>query len=121
MNKQDLIDLCLAYCGAYEDHPFDNHAGAADPWTVMRHSANQKSFAYIFERNARLCINLKCDPLESQYLRQNFADIEPAYHMNKVHWNTIAVDGDVVPGELQRLIEASYDLTKPKTPKAPKK
>ena len=41
----------------------------------MRHRANKKSFALIYERNGKLCVNLKCDPIEAD-LNNNFT-IQP--------------------------------------------
>ena len=116
MTRQELIDYCLAFPGGYEDYPFDN---IADPgaWTVMRHSANRRSFALIYERNGRLCVNLKCDLLEADLLRQIFKDVTPAYHMNKEHWNTAIVGSDLPDEELCRQIKNSYDLIKPKVGK----
>jgi len=113
MTRRDLIDYCLTYPLAYEDYPFDDVADAG-AWTVMRHRANKKSFALIYERNGKLCVNLKCDPLEADFLRQAFIDVTPAYHMNKEHWNTVTLNGDVPEDELKRMIERSYDLIKPK-------
>ncbi|SHI03393.1 Predicted DNA-binding protein, MmcQ/YjbR family [Sporobacter termitidis DSM 10068] len=114
MTRRELIEYCLTFPLAYEDYPFDDAADAS-AWTVMRHRANKKSFALIYERNGKLCVNLKCEPLEADFLRQAFQDITPAYHMNKVHWNTVILEGDVPDGELQLLTERSYDLIKPKT------
>jgi predicted DNA-binding protein (MmcQ/YjbR family) len=34
--------------------------------------------------------------------------------MNKTHWNTVYVDGDVPFEELQRMIRHSYNLITPK-------
>ena len=113
MKRQELIDYCLDFPAAYEDYPFDDITDAG-AWTVMRHKTNKKSFAFIYERNGKLCINLKCDPFEADFLRQVYADVTPAYHMNKVHWNTVTLGGDVPEGDLQRMIERSYDLIKPK-------
>jgi len=110
MTRRELIDLCLALPDAYEDYPF----GDDDSWCVIRHCINKKGFAHIYERNGRLCINLKCDPIEADFLRQMFEDVTAAYHMNKVRWNGIAVDGDVPIDELRRMIRNSYDLIKPK-------
>jgi len=113
MNRQDIIDFCLSLTDTYEDYPFDN---ITDPgkWTVMRHKKNKKSFAYIYERHNKLCVNLKCDPFDATFLRQAYADVTPAYHMNKVHWNTITLGGDVPEEELKQMITLSYDSTKPK-------
>ena len=116
MTRQELIDFCLTFPAVYEDYPFDDiiDAGA---WTVMRHRTNRKGFAHIYERNGKLCVNLKCEPLEADFLRQAFADVTPAYHMNKVHWNTVTLGGDVPEDELKRMVERSYDLIKPKVRK----
>jgi len=113
MTRQELIDFCLTFPFAYEDYPFDDIAEPGK-WTVMRHRANKKTFALLYERNGRLCINLKYDPLEADFLRQAYEDVTPGYHMNKSHWNTIFMGGDVPEDALKRMIERSYDLIKPK-------
>jgi len=107
--KRELIDLCLSFPAVYEDYPFDEVA------TVMRHGGNKKMFALIAHDKAdRLYINLKCDPIEADFLRSAFADVKSGWHMNKTHWNTVYTDGDVPDEELRRMIEHSYDLIKPK-------
>ena len=113
MTRRELVDFCLTFPAAYEDYPFDDIADAG-AWTVMRHRANKKSFALIYERHGKLCVNLKCEPLEAGFLRQAFADVTPAYHMNKVHWNTVALGGDVPDEELKWMVGRSYDLIKPR-------
>jgi len=114
MTHQDIIDFCLTFPAAYEDYPFDD---ITDPgkWTVMRHRTNTKTFAMIYERNDKLCVNLKCDPFEADFLRQAFEAVSPGWHMNKTHWNTITVGGDVSDDGLKRQIGNSYDLIKPKS------
>ena len=116
MNRQELIDFCLTFPAAYEDYPFDEiiDSGA---WTVMRNRTNKKSFALIYERNGKLYANLKCDPIEADFLRQAFTDVTPAYHMNKEHWNTATLGGDVPDEEIKRMIKNSYELIKPKIKK----
>ncbi|MGL5514160.1 MAG: MmcQ/YjbR family DNA-binding protein [Sporomusa sp.] len=113
MKKRELIDYCLTFPFAFEDYPFDNFI-TAGAWTVMRHTGNQKSFALIYERNEKLCINLKCEPMRADFLRQMFIDVAPGYHMNKTHWNTVTLDGDVPAEHLYDMIQHSFDLTKPK-------
>ena len=114
MTRQELIDFCLTFPDVYEDYPFDDIVDAG-AWTVMRHKKNKKSFALIYERHGKLCVNIKCDPFEAGFLRQVYEDVIPAYLMNKEHWNTINVSGVVLENEIKRLISRSYDLIKPKT------
>jgi predicted DNA-binding protein (MmcQ/YjbR family) len=119
MTRRKLIDFCLTLPAAYEDYPFDGGDAHSDDgaWTVMRHRSNKKGFAHIYRRNGKLCVNLKCDPFEADFLRQAFTDVTPAYHMNKVHWNTVTLGGDVQEEELKRMVGNSYDLIKPKVAK----
>ncbi|MCL1988522.1 MAG: MmcQ/YjbR family DNA-binding protein [Firmicutes bacterium] len=114
--RQQLIDFCLTFLNTYEDYPFHdiNEVGA---WAAIRHKQNKKSFAFIYMKNDDLCINVKCEPFEADFLRQTFKDVLPAYHMNKTHWNTITINGDVPTEELKNMITASYNLTKPKVKK----
>ena len=113
LTRQEIIDYCLNFPAAYEDYPFADIKDIGI-WTVMRHRTNKKTFAMIYERHGKLCVNLKCEPLEADLLRQLFTDVTPGYHMNKTHWNTVTINGDVPDGELQRMIAHSYDLIKPK-------
>jgi predicted DNA-binding protein (MmcQ/YjbR family) len=55
-------------------------------------------------------ISLKCDPLLAEALRETYTAVEPAYHMNKKHWNTVIVDGTITDDEVRDMIDASYDL-----------
>lgn len=111
MTKRELIEYCLTYPAAFEDYPFDGE------WAVMRHGGNKRGFAFIYERGGRLCVNLKCEPMRADLLRGAFADVTPAYHMNKEHWNTVALGGDVPEAELLEMIAHSYDLIRPRVGK----
>ena len=114
MTRQDIIDYCLTLPGSYEDYPFDS-VSTPGAWTVMRHGTNRKTFALIYERGGRLCVNVKCDPFEADLLRDIYEGVVPGYHMNKEHWNTVVVGSDVADDALRRQIKNSYDLIKPKT------
>lgn len=113
MTRRELIDCCLSLPLVYEDYPFDDVIDES-AWTAMRHRTNKKCFAFITTRNGRLMVNLKCNPMEADFLRNSFTDVTPGYHMNKTHWNTVYVGGDVPENELLQMIERSYDLIKPK-------
>ncbi|MCI8497092.1 MAG: MmcQ/YjbR family DNA-binding protein [Clostridiales bacterium] len=109
MNRRQLTDLCLTLPDAFEDYPFED-----ENWTVVRHRSNRKLFAMVYERDGKLYLNLKCDPMQADLLRSSFAGITPGYHMNKTHWNTVDPNSDVPLSEIQRMIRLSYDLTMPK-------
>jgi predicted DNA-binding protein (MmcQ/YjbR family) len=55
-------------------------------------------------------INLKCDPEYALELRAEYESIEPGYHMSKIHWNTVSLNGDVSDKMLCDLLSDSYDL-----------
>lgn len=116
MTHQELIDFCLTFPSTYEDYPFDSIKDGTE-WAVMRHKTNKKTFALIYEWQSKLCVNLKCDPFEADFLRTVYKDLIPGYHMNKAHWNTIFVGGDVPDDELKIMIERSYNLIMPKVKK----
>lgn len=103
--------FCLTYAGAYEDYPFD------DQWTAVRCRGNEKSFAFLFVRQGRLWMNLKCAPEESDFLRRVYPSVLPAYHMNKLHWNSVILDGTVPDEEIRRMISHSYALVAPRYPR----
>jgi predicted DNA-binding protein (MmcQ/YjbR family) len=111
--RRELIDYCLTFPFAYEDYPFDELVDE-NATTVMRHRANKKSFALIMHHNGKLFLNLKCDPLEADFLRQAFEGVIPGWHMNKEHWNSVIIGADVPDEEIKRQIGNSYDLIKPK-------
>lgn len=57
-----------------------------------------------------LRISLKCDPLEADFFRSMYDAVKPGYHLNKSHWNTVALDGSVPEGLLRKMIDSSYAL-----------
>lgn len=55
-------------------------------------------------------MNLKCDPDEAVMLRDIFPSVMPGYHMNKKLWNTVILDGSIPQGEIERMIDNSFNL-----------
>ncbi len=105
--RAEAIAYCLTLENVYEDYPFH------DPnWCVIRHKKNKKIFAFIYEKDEHVWINVKCEPEWRDFWRNAFASVIPAYHMNKKYWNSIILDGTVPPGDIRRMIGESYDLTK---------
>lgn len=106
------------------------HAEDDSPWAeypqhrVFRHPANKKWFALAMTvtwdklgldgEGLIDAVNLKCDPLLVDAMRRE-PGFFPAYHMNKAHWITAALDGSADDEKLKFILDMSYDLTKPKT------
>ena len=116
MTQRQLIDYCLTLPDAYEDYPFDK-VKDENACAVIRHRHNKKIFALVMRHGDELYLNLKCNPQEADFLRSVYKSVIAGWHMNKRHWNTVIMGGDVPLDEMKRMIEASYDLTKPKIKK----
>lgn len=108
-SREEAIEFCLTMPGVYEDYPFKDHG-----WTTMRCCSNKKVFAWIFERQGNIWINVKVDPEWRDFWRSTFPAVLPAYHLNKEHWNSIVLDGSIPEEEIHRMIEESYELVKRK-------
>ncbi|KMZ55560.1 MmcQ/YjbR family DNA-binding protein [Dorea sp. D27] len=104
--RKEVISYCLTYKNVYEDYPFRD-----TDWCVIRHRNSRKVFAWIFEREGHVWVNVKCSPEWTEVWRQTFDSVLPAYHLNKKHWNSIILDGTVPEEEICRMIGESYDLT----------
>ncbi|MBB5890971.1 MmcQ/YjbR family DNA-binding protein [Kutzneria kofuensis] len=63
-------------------------------------------------------VSLKCEPSLAMHLRQQFDAVTPGYHLNKKHWNTVRLDGDVPPDQVEEMIEHSYERVVAGLPKA---
>lgn len=62
-------------------------------------------------------INVKCDPEKAVQLREHYPGVLPGYHMNKKHWNTLAMDGSLPANKVREWIRDSYDLVVASLPK----
>ncbi len=81
-------------------------------WNWTRYLLGDKMFAAVCkdDQGRDSLITLKLEPVEGQFLRQQYEDIIPGYYMNKVHWNSIKADGNVPDDLLKDLLEKSYRL-----------
>jgi len=111
MTPAELRDFCLSFNAAVEDFPFGPETSV---FKVLG-----KLFALTRLDGRPLTVNLKCDPEDAIRLREEYEGlIIPGYHMNKRHWNTVTVDGDLPDRILKELIEDSYDLVVAGLPRA---
>jgi len=54
-------------------------------------------------------VSLKCEPSLAMHLRQQYDGVTPGYHLNKKHWNTVRLDGDIPSDQIEEMIEHSYE------------
>lgn len=104
MEIKEVKEYMLSKKGAFEDYPFDDR--------VAVYKVGKKMFGLVnvHEPN-RKCINLKYPKDRIHEIRSVFRDdIIPGYHMNKNHWNTVYIDGDLEEELIFELIDISYDL-----------
>lgn len=69
-----------------------------------------KMFALITEGKEPVQVSLKCDPQLAETLRERYDTVMPGYHLNKKHWNTIVLTGQLADDEVKDLIRHSYQL-----------
>ncbi len=111
MSPEELRAFCLSFNATVEDFPFSPDMSV---FKVLG-----KLFALTRLDGSPLTVNLKCDPEDAIRLREEYEGlIIPGYHMNKRHWNTVTVDGDLPDRLLKELIEDSYDLVVAGLPRA---
>lgn len=119
MGQEAWKEYIMEVYAADVEYPWEKYPAHA----VFRHRANKKWFALMMEipmcrlglaGDAQIAVvNVKCDPLliASLVTENGFF---PAYHMNKAHWITIALDGSADEEKIKWLLDMSFDLTAPK-------
>jgi len=108
MNLDKLRKFCLSLEYTSEDMPFDNET------LVFR--VKNKIFA-LTNIEGDFSVNLKCDPQKALELRASYPAVEPGYHMNKTHWNTVYCDNSIEDELIFEWIQHSYDLVFKSLPK----
>jgi len=78
------------------------------------YKVNGKVFFLSGMDNSILSFNVKCDPEKALELREQYPCVQPGYHMNKKHWNTITCDGSMRDSELLAWVDHSYELVRKK-------
>lgn len=96
------------------DYPFGEDVAVYKVKDSSTGSGQDKMFALVREKKEPVQLSLKCDPLLAETLRAKYETVLPGYHLNKKHWNTIVLTGQLGWDEIKDLIRHSYDLvTKP--------
>lgn len=102
MTHKQVEEYVLSMPNAKLDYPFGQD--------VAVYKVKDKMFALIPEGKEPVRISLKCDPLLATTLRERYESVLPGYHLNKKHWNTVILTGQLPWEEVQGLIMHSYNL-----------
>lgn len=109
MNIEELRSYCLSKKAVEETTPFG-------PENLV-YKVMGKVFLITGLDTPIVQFNVKCDPEQAVELREKYICVQPGYHMNKKHWNTIIADGSVSDKLLKKWIDDSYDLIASSLPK----
>ena len=110
MDLEGFRKHCLSKGSVKEEMPF------GDDTAVFKVAG--KMFALAALDDVPATVNLKCDPDLALELRDRYEQVQPGYHMNKRHWNTVVLDGAIADGEIRRWIDHSYDLVVQSLPRS---
>lgn len=101
MNIESFRHYCLQKNGVAESCPFG-------PDTLV-FKVMDKMFT-LTSLKGDFRINLKCLPEKAVQLRERYPAVQPGYHMNKKHWNTVYIDGSIEDELIKEWIDESYNL-----------
>jgi predicted DNA-binding protein (MmcQ/YjbR family) len=102
MTHKEVEAYILSMPHAKLEYPFGKE--------VAVYKVQDKMFALIQEGSDPVRVSLKCDPKLAILLREKYETVMPGYHLNKKHWNTIVLTGQLSWEEVQDLIRHSYHL-----------
>jgi predicted DNA-binding protein (MmcQ/YjbR family) len=103
ITHKELEEYLLSMPNTRLDYPFGE--GVA-----VYKTSEDKMFALVQEGSTPIRVSLKCDPLLAKTLRERYESVMPGYHLNKKHWITILMSGQLSWEEVQDLIRHSYLL-----------
>lgn len=102
MTHEQVEEYILSMPNAMLDYPFGEK--------VAVYKVHDKMFALVQEGSNPVRLSLKCDPQLAKLLRERYESVLPGYHLNKRHWNTVLLTGQLPWEEIQGLIRHSYEL-----------
>lgn len=105
--REEVLEYGMTLPGVYIDAPFHD-----DNWILLRCKKNRRAFAWTYERNGQIWVNVKVNPQWRDFWREAYASVLPGYHQNKEHWNSVILDGSIPDNDIRRMIAESYDLVK---------
>lgn len=108
MHLEHILSFCQGLKGTEETFPFGERT------LVFKIKGKMYALIDIEQPDS---INLKCSPEEAIELRERYASVQPGYHMNKKHWNTVLLNDELTAAQIEQMIVKSYELVISSLPK----
>jgi predicted DNA-binding protein (MmcQ/YjbR family) len=108
MDHKTIEEYLLSMPNARLDYPFGE--GVAVYKVGTPGGTDDKMFALVAEGKDPVNLSLKCDPQLAEVLREKYVTVLPGHHLNKKHWNTLILSGELPWEEVQALVQHSYQL-----------
>lgn len=110
MGYEWFDEYCVSKIGVKKDYK--------EEWGATRYMIDGKMFLlHGGDQNGKAIITVKLEPMNGEMLRSQFTDIIPGYYMNKVHWNSLYLEGSVPDDVVRKMIDESYSLIVASLPK----
>ena len=103
MNIEELREYCISKPAVTESFPFDE--------STLVFKVAGKMFLLTDLVDA-FSMNVKNTPEKVIELKEQYSSVLPGYHMHKVHWITVLIDGSISDSLIRQWIDESYDLIK---------
>lgn len=98
-----LDSYCLSKKGAEKDYKPE--------WGATRYMVGGRMFAMVGgDKHGKPIVSLKLEPMHGETLRSEYEDVVPGYYLNKVHWSSVYLDGQVPDNVLKAMLDESYRL-----------
>lgn len=110
MKYEWLDEFCLARPGAQKDYKAE--------WGTFRYMVGGKFFVLLGgDKASKPIASVKLEPALGLMLREQYPDIVPGYYLNKEHWSSVYMEGDVPDDVLRMMVDESYKLVLAGLPK----
>jgi predicted DNA-binding protein (MmcQ/YjbR family) len=109
VSAEEIREYCLTKAGVTEGFPFDSE--------TLVFKVGGKMFLLLSLESVPLSFNVKCHPQKAIELRDHYDFVQPGYHMNKAHWNTITCETRAPLKLLCEWIDDSHSLIYSSLPK----
>lgn len=102
MNNYEWVDAyCLAKKGVTKDYQPE--------WDAIRYFVGGKMFMmHCSDKERKPIMTMKLEPNFGDFLRQQYEHIVPGYYMNKTHWNSLYLEGNVPEDVVRDMMDKAY-------------